>query len=790
MGLLGKGGMGEVYRADDLKLAQPVALKFLPEHLLSDAGALGRFHREVRVARQVSHKNVCRVYDIGEIEGRHFLSMEFIKGEELSSLLRRIGRLPQDKAIQIARQICAGLAAAHEVGFLHRDLKPANVMIDGDGNARILDFGLGGLTEEFGSDEMRAGTPAYMAPEQIEGREQTVRSDIYSLGLVLYELFTGKRAFEAASLNELIKLRRSNTSPTTPTEIVKDLDPLIEKVIDRCIQKDPAHRPSSALQVAAALPGGDPIAAALAAGETPSPEMVAAAQTEGALKPAVALSLFAAFVILLGLACWITKYGFVYRQTPLNESPEVLRARARDLIKELGYSAPPLDSADGVILRESYLRYIEGRDQSPSRWQKLAEPPGPYRFWYRQSPRYFTTLDDIEVDKPALDVSGMTSVYLAMDGRLHWFMHVPPQREPSVAAANPVDWSVAFHEAGLDIANFRAASSSWVPLHAYDSRQAWDGPDPLRPENNIHIEAASFHGAPVYFETIYPWDQPTRQEQTPVSASERVFTYGVITVFIIALLGSALIARRNLRAGRGDISGATRLAFVYFIVRMSQWVFESHHNGFVEHEFSIFAQNLAFSIFTGFFLWLLYIALEPFVRRRWPHRIISWSRLLRGDYRDPLVGRDILIGAAAGSLAIVLSHLTTPILSWLGRPVGIIINPGSAIIGPHLSARIASQLSAGLFLSFITLFLLLLFVVLLRREWVALAVLSVVLTVFGTLVGNSGLAGLPGAALGAALTLFVLYRYGLLALCSMMFVAHLWVFYPMRLTQSMVCCDL
>ena len=145
VGLLGRGGMGEVYRADDLKLSQPVALKFLPEHLLSDGAALARFHREVRVARQVSHKNVCRVYDIGEVDGRHFLSMEFIKGEELSSFTRRIGRLPQDKAVQIARQICAGLGAAHEEGVLHRDLKPANIMIDERGDARITDFGLGTL---------------------------------------------------------------------------------------------------------------------------------------------------------------------------------------------------------------------------------------------------------------------------------------------------------------------------------------------------------------------------------------------------------------------------------------------------------------------------------------------------------------------------------------------------------------------------------------------------------------------------------------------------------------------
>jgi serine/threonine-protein kinase len=141
VGLLGRGGMGEVYRADDLKLGQPVALKFLPEHLLSDGAALARFHREVRIARQVSHQNVCRVYDIGEVDGRHFLSMEFIKGEELALLLRRIGRLPSDKATDIVRQLCAGLAAAHNRGVLHRDLKPANVMIDENGNVRLTDFG-------------------------------------------------------------------------------------------------------------------------------------------------------------------------------------------------------------------------------------------------------------------------------------------------------------------------------------------------------------------------------------------------------------------------------------------------------------------------------------------------------------------------------------------------------------------------------------------------------------------------------------------------------------------------
>src|SRR5215470_11796377 len=259
--LLGKGGMGEVYKAEDLKLKQTVALKFLPESIALDGGMLARFHNEVRIARQVAHPNVCRVYDIGEVEGLSFLSMEFIDGEDLSSLLRRIGRLPGDKAVELARQMCAGLAAAHEAGVLHRDLKPANVMIDGRGRARITDFGLAIVTEELRGEEAMAGTPAYMAPEQLTRKEVTQRSDIYALGLVLYELFTGKRVFEAKSIQELISLHEKSTPPT-PSNHVKDIDPLAERVILRCLEKDPKARPASAVQVALALPGGDPLQAA------------------------------------------------------------------------------------------------------------------------------------------------------------------------------------------------------------------------------------------------------------------------------------------------------------------------------------------------------------------------------------------------------------------------------------------------------------------------------------------------------------------------------------------------
>jgi len=287
VGLLGAGGMGEVYRADDVKLGQAVALKFLPPGFDADPDRLQRLLQEVRTGRQVSHPNVCRVYDVGEAEGQHFLSMEYVDGEDLASLLRRIGHVPNEKAIQIARQLCAGLAAAHEAGILHRDLKPANVMIDGRGRARITDFGLAELGERVGGPAAASGTPGYMAPEQLAGDEVTARSDLYALGLVLYELFTGKPAFRAASVAELRRLQ-SESTPTSPSSLVEGLDPLVERVILRCLDPDPKRRPSSALSVAAALPGGDPLAAALAAGETPSPEMVAAAGSDEGMKPAAA----------------------------------------------------------------------------------------------------------------------------------------------------------------------------------------------------------------------------------------------------------------------------------------------------------------------------------------------------------------------------------------------------------------------------------------------------------------------------------------------------------------------
>ena len=337
IGLLGKGGMGEVYRANDLTLDQPVALKFLPESMARDTAMLARFHNEVRIARQVSHPNVCRVYDLGEVDGRPYLSMEYIDGEDLGSLLRRIGRLPGDKAVEIARKLCAGLAAAHAKGVLHRDLKPANIMIDGRGQVLIMDFGLAAIAEQVEGAEVRNGTPAYMAPEQLAGREVTERSDIYALGLVLYEMFTGQRAFLTAD-------RRITPSATSA---VKDIDPAIERVIARCLEVEPAKRPQSALALARMLPGGDPLAEALAAGETPSPEMVAASGTTEGLRPLVAWVLLAGVIVSVTAAILLSAQSMLYRRVPLEKPPDELAGHAREILQSVGYSEPPADTAMG-----------------------------------------------------------------------------------------------------------------------------------------------------------------------------------------------------------------------------------------------------------------------------------------------------------------------------------------------------------------------------------------------------------------------------------------------------------
>jgi tetratricopeptide (TPR) repeat protein len=237
---IGRGGMSDVWRAHDLVLGAPVALKFMQA---PSPETRARILNEVRLARQITHPAVCRVFDVGEAAGDVFLSMELVDGEDLAALIHRAGRLPSEKVIDIARQLCAGLAAAHARGVLHRDLKPANVLIDDQGRVRITDFGIA-VTRTDAPYHTLVGTPGYMAPEQLtQGTPLTEQSDLYALGLVLYELIVGRHPLET----------RKSGRPQPPSALISDVNPALERVVLQALSEDPRQRPASAAAMAASL---------------------------------------------------------------------------------------------------------------------------------------------------------------------------------------------------------------------------------------------------------------------------------------------------------------------------------------------------------------------------------------------------------------------------------------------------------------------------------------------------------------------------------------------------------
>ncbi len=784
--LAGRGGMGEVYRAEDLKLSQIVAIKFLPASLSKDAGALARFHSEVRIARQVSHPNVCRVFDIGDADGVPFLTMEYVDGEDLASLVRRIGRLSSDKAIEIARQVCAGLAAAHDRGVIHRDLKPANLMLDSTGKIRITDFGLAAIAASLDATDVKAGTPAYMAPEQLEGKEVTARSDLYSLGLVLYEILTGKRAFNATTLPELMKQRESSV-PVSPSTLVRDLDPLVERVILRCLEKDPAQRPASALQVAAALPGGDPLAAALAAGETPSPEMVAAAGATEGMRPRLAIALLAITTLaLLALLFMADRYK-LHNRVPLDNPPEVLAARAREIVRRLGYAEPYADEAYSFRMEMDFLNHTQQHQKTPDRWRLLETGrPASIVFWYRQSPRlmrpqrFFSSSGNGEVTTfdPPMDVTGMVLLVLDMQGRLLHLETVPPQHDAPLPQTAPVDWSSLFAASGLKESDYRITQPEWTPLAWGDTRAAWLGAVAAHPEIPERIEAAANHGKPIYFDVIYPWTKADRSVPFTQTPREKISSAVLLVLFISLVVTGVFVMRRNLRLRRSDTRGALRLGTAVVLTFLAMWALAAHHVASID-EFDCILIALSWALLGTSLITVMYLALEPYVRRRDPHTLISWSRLLAGQWRDPLVGRDLLIGAAYGVLLTVFEQSDNFLLPLFGKlpPMPGGLEPGTLLgVRPALGALFFYVLVFLLY-SLLVFFFLFLLRLALRRDWIA--ALVVVLLAAGT--NSGGEYPVPTFLFFVVIwssIVLVLKKFGLLALIVGLVVQNILAVFP------------
>ncbi len=787
--LAGEGGMGEVYRADDLTLEQPVALKFLPEGLDRHPDKLARFRGEVRLARKVSHRNVCRVHDIGEAAGLQFLSMEYVDGEDLATLLKRIGRLPRDKGLEIARQLCAGLASAHEKGILHRDLKPANVMIDGQGMVRITDFGLAALAGAEGGERVFAGTPAYMAPEQLAGEEGTVRSELYALGLVLYEIFTGKTVHGGATIAEITRQQRE-TDPASPSTIVDDIDPVVERVILHCLEKNPELRPASALEVAAALPGGDPLAAALAAGEVPSPEMVAAAGKRGAIRPVWGWLCLLGTALALVLAVLLASQVTLLRLVPLEKPPPVLAERSREIIQSLGYDEPVTDSASGFSLNYDLLQFMAGSDSSSSRWGKLGlGRPAAVYFWFRESPRHLIAQDadgDVSRRDPPMLISGERRVFLDAKGRLLRFDAVPPQVDIVEPDPDPADWTALFAEAGLDGGLFAPVDSVWNPPVYCNELAAWEGSLPELPDRRIRVEAGAYRGRPVYFRIHGPWSRAERMQPPQLGSGLKAALVMNVVLMLAALIASALIVRRNLRLGLGDRRGAFRIALYVFVVTMIGWLLRADHVPSPADELELFERGAGAGLFVAGIVWLLYMALEPAVRRRWPQRLVAWSRLLAGRFTDPLVGRDLLLGVSFGMATLFLVKLANAVPAWLGLPApmpGLTGMVGFGGLPQAFAVLFNTQVVALINALFFLFFPLVLFMVL-RRIWAAVAVFFLILVAMFTMTFGHLAIGIVTGALLMGSWIFVALRLGVLASAACFFAYFTLTMLPVTFDNS------
>jgi serine/threonine-protein kinase len=770
--VLGAGGSGEVYRAHDLVIDAPVALKLLR------AGATGRAEAildEVRLARQITHPAVCRVHDIGPLDGEYFITMEWVDGEDLAARVRRTGGLPPDAVASIAHQLCAGLAAAHARGILHHDLKPANVLIDRHDRAKIADFGLAASRAERGGG--LGGTPSYMAPEQfLPGGHVTEQTDLYALGLLLHELLTGRRVFDGGDFG---RTDRARGRPPAPGSLVAGVDPALDRAIRAATHPDPLRRPASALALEALLPGGDPLALALATGSLASPAVVATAagDHERLSRRAAAgwlalLFLALAAALLLGSPAW-------QRAAPhLRESPRQLAAQLTATLEALGYDL------DGGRIDRGFADdpTAEGLPRAILFWQRITLPARGPGFWERIAGAARDNLD--------VPASPTTDLVAASDlaGRL---VYLRAERPPAAASATPgnrplaadapFDWTFALRAAGLNPSTLRPVDRPPPEVFAA-SHRSWTAPDPDRADGALLVRAAAVEGLPLLFQV--------EREPGPDAPGGGAFARIQSMIALGFLLGLPLLALPssiiNLRAGRADHRGARRVAWLVCVPALLVfWLTLGHADG----PHSLWSGSLAVLavLIAPLPVWLCYVGLEPWARRAQPRLLIAWTHLLAGRIRDPLVGQSLLIGAVAGALIIVVDQLDRRVGEALGLAMQyppVLAEHLVAALGPAaLLARLISRLPQTL--SLVLPFAFLLVIV---RRWLPakgswLVAFALFTGVFWALMANAPQVSLfVGAPLTALLALVALERSGLLAVVTAGTVAYTLAGFPLSLS--------
>jgi serine/threonine-protein kinase len=418
---------------------------------------------------------------------------------------------------------------------------------------------------------------------------------------------------------------------------------------------------------------------------------------------------------------------------------------------------------------------VEKKDKPHPDWNAvLAARPSLLRYWYRQSPA------DMEAsgfrdqllnpgivvrDDPPTVLSGMINLELDPQGQMTYFQAIPPQKETSSAPVT-FDWNVLFAAAGLDPAQFQKTEPAWNSLAASDARMAWTGtwPGTGRP---LRVEAAAWHGKPVFFSLIGDWTKPERINAPADSLGKKVRQILLLLLVLSLFLGAGYMARRNYLHGRGDREGAFRLAAVMFGLEMLLWLCRGHL--VASFDMVLF---FVIAVSTGLFVsgttWMLYLALEPWVRRRWPHAIISWSRLLSGQFRDPLLGRDILFGVMLGVVWILI--IRTGLIFTIRMGAAPELYPTDYLMGGRMAlgawlARVSSSILATLQFFF----LLLALKVVLRKDWLA-AIAFVALFALPRGLSSSYMPiDLPMQILIYAIAVLIVFRFGLVPLAVAIF---------------------
>jgi serine/threonine-protein kinase len=613
-----------------------------------------------------------------------------------------------------------------------------------------------------------------MAPEQLTQGKVSVRSDIYSLGLLLHELFTGKCVFDTNDIEEL-KRKHTSGSPSTPSSITEDIDPAVERVIMRCLQEEPDQRPQSVYQVLAALPGSDPLAAALAAGDLPAPELVANVRDAGGLSPRLAIGL----VVTLLVALVVNYIAFSGTTVMPQHPPTRLSVVAEQIMEDLGFVDLPRNSVSGYDGNRALAASLRKTPMTLEQLRQSSWPPS-YRYWRRWSaggfhPSMFHVPEHYMVDAPVDEPGRTATIALDSAGRLLALSVAPALVGPATEGAGEVDWSPIFEHARLSPDDVTPVETDLTPAIFCDTLVAWRLDAHTDDENPVIVLMGASKGRPNYFEYV---------DLRLSMLNHAVFVapgYGADHVWVLFTLIMVLLAWRNVRANRVDHSLAIRCAL---LIGGLYALMEITANLIGGADVSAQIIDIGEGRGAGHFLmhavqaWIFYLAIEPYVRRVWPRMLIGLMRILSGRLRDPAVGREVLMGLVAGCLLVTLLTLVVAI-EWrfIGEEAAHLANTrllrAMQSPGHYLSTQthvIASAVFNGLAFAGLVV-LIRLFV----RHALASAIVSVVVIgffeiVFFLLIGDSALGALVYAISLGICVVWLCTRIGVLAAMVFMIV--------------------